>query len=378
MEGEKAGTKTYQYQSIAFSLDKGRTFTKYQGNPVVRNPGIKDFRDPKVIWDQENKQWVMVFAAYDKVLFYTSSNLRDWTKSGEFGIEGDTRLWECPDMFPLKVEGSDEIKWVLITSILKEAPNGGTATAYFVGDWDGNAFIGDPDNLKWLDYGTDNYAFVTWSDIPESDGRRLGIGWMSNWQYAQSVPTEKWRSAMTLPRELNLHKVDDYYIVFSQPVRELKTLNEKIENIDSGTIENDVVLTNNESSGLFKINLTFENPGENAINLKFSNDKNEFLIVGYDGESKSYFIDRTQSGKTNFSDVFSVKHIFDTNYEKETIEMTIYLDHASIELFADQGRCVMTDIFFSSSPFNNVEILGSENPVQLISGQLTSLKSIWR
>ena len=190
MAGEKAGKIDYQYQSIAYSNDKGRTWTMYSGNPVVPNPGIKDFRDPKVIWHEASQQWVMVFAAYDKVRIYISPNLKDWTFTSEFGIPGDERLWECPDLFPMKVEETGETKWVLITSIQKDAPNGGTATGYFIGDFDGKTFTGDYKKQYWLDYGTDNYALVTWSDIPEEDGRRLAIGWMSNWQYAQEVPTE--------------------------------------------------------------------------------------------------------------------------------------------------------------------------------------------
>ena len=256
MEGERNKTNTFQYQSIAYSNDRGRTFVKYDGNPVVSNPGIKDFRDPKVIWHEVSKKWIMVFSAYDKVRIYNSPNLIDWTFASEFGIPDDTRLWECPDLFPIKVEGTEEEKWVLITSIQKEGPNGGTATSYFVGDFDGSTFIGDHKNQKWLDYGTDNYAMVTWSDVPKNDGRRLALGWMSNWQYAQKVPTDKWRSAMTLPRSLILHKTKDDYVLRSQPVKELKVLEERSMSISGQRVSGIFELPTEPDHSLYKLELS--------------------------------------------------------------------------------------------------------------------------
>ena len=281
MEGERAGRNDYQVQSIAYSLDNGMTFQKYRGNPVVSNPGIKDFRDPKVIWNDIDNQWIMVFAAYDKVRFYTSPNLIDWTFTGTFGIEGDHRLWECPDLFPLEVAGSDETKWILITSIQKEGPNGGTATSYFVGEWNGETFVGDPSDQKWLDYGTDNYAMVTWSDIPEIDGRRLGLGWMSNWQYAQEVPTKKWRSAMTLPRELKLTKYDDTYEVISIPVKEIESLVSESENISGRTFLDTQVIHDDKNTTLLNVRLSFTKNVEDLIQIRFSNDANQHISVGY-------------------------------------------------------------------------------------------------
>ena len=303
VEGEKAGSSTYQNQSIAYSTDKGRTFTKYAGNPVVKNPGIKDFRDPKVRWHEASKQWVMVFAAYDKALFYTSPNLKDWTKSGEFGIQGDTRLWECPDIFPIHVEGSSEEKWILITSIQKEAPNGGTATSYFVGDFDGKTFKGDPKNQKWLDYGKDNYAMITWANIP--DGRTLVLGWMSNWQYAQKVPTQKWRSAMTLPRTLRLLKDGSDYHLRSLPVKEVASIIKKTTSIDAQKINGSKVIADDKTKKLYKIEVSFQKPSKGSIYLKFANDANEQVLVGYNAETKKYYIDRNHAGASDFSKDFA-------------------------------------------------------------------------
>ena len=378
MDGEKSGGNKYQYQSIAYSNDNGRTFTKYEGNPVIPNPGIKDFRDPKVIWDEKRNQWVMVFAAYDKVMFYTSPNLKEWTYTGEFGISGDKRLWECPDLFPIDVEGTEEEMWVLITSIQKEGPNGGTATGYFVGDFDGQTFIGNNKNQKWLDYGTDNYALVTWSDIPESDGRKLALGWMSNWEYAQVVPTKKWRSAMTLPRSLTLHKEGNDYQLRSLPVKELVSIEGKSIELDSQTYLAETIILNNANQSLYKLDLSFEKPEFGGIEIVFSNSKEEYISVGYSTANKVYSIDRTFAGENDFSKVFADYHEGEANYDHPTVDMVIYLDHSSIELFADKGQCVMTEIFFPSEPFTQIEINADVNNIRLEKGKITELKSIWK
>ncbi len=360
MEGEKAKRLDFQVQSIAYSHDKGRTWTKYKGNPVISNPGIKDFRDPKVIWHEATQKWVMVFAAYDKAKFYTSPNLIDWTFASDFGIEGDTRLWECPDLFPIKTEDTKETKWILITSIQKEAPNGGTGTSYFIGDFDGERFIGNPEEQYWLDYGTDNYAFVTWSDIPKSDGRRLGIGWMSNWQYAQQVPTENWRSAMTLPRSLHLTNTPNGYRLFSRP----------IENI------NDLILVPATSRILsimpycMEVQLSFQKSDLDLVLYNFRG--NEFRI-GYDATKNEFFTDRTKAGKSDFSDKFANKiHTAPRLMESDTIKMQIYFDVASCELFADNGATCMTTIYFPEEDFSAIRL--EKEPSQIYQFLTTNLK----
>lgn len=372
MDGEKAGQSDFQYQSIAFSNDNGRTFTKYKHNPVIKNPGIKDFRDPKVIWYEKGKYWVMVVAAYDKAIFYTSPNLLNWTKTGEFGIPGDDRLWECPDLFPIKAEGSGEEKWVLITSIQKKAPNGGTATSYFTGDFDGKSFKGDNKNQKWLDYGKDNYAMVTWSNAP--DGRILALGWMSNWQYAQNVPTKRWRSAMTLPRELKLYKTGQDFDLFSMPVKELKSLEK-----DSIFLTHNSLVPQKKTFDIripAKLEFSFKKPATGIINLRFLNKKGEYLDIGYDADSNTYALDRLYAGISDFSQDFAGIHTVAAGYGHDTIKILIYVDRSSIELFADGGRCVMTDIFFPSEPYSALEISGDD--VYLISGKITDLNSILR
>lgn len=343
MEKEKAGNTDFQYQSLAWSGDNGRTFTKYQGNPVVKNPGIRDFRDPKVRWDTQRKQWVMVFAAYDKVLLYTSPDLKTWSMASSFGIEGDKRLWECPDLFPIKVEGSNETKWVLITSIQKEAPNGGTGTSYFVGEFDGKHFKADPSGQKWLDYGKDNYAFVTWSNLP--DDRIIGIGWMSNWQYAQQVPTIRWRSAMTLPRQVRLKKINGSYTLTSVPDSRLF---DAFEAGAATAIQSDHPV---EIPKTCLIDIKWV-PEDGDENISMTNLKGDTLVIGCLVNERKIYIDRSEAGDSTFSRDFAGKHFGVLPQWQDTLRLQLFLDVASIELFANNGECSMTEIFFPAEPLN--------------------------
>ncbi len=219
-----------QDQRIAYSLDNGRSWKKYEENPVL--PAKKDFRDPKVIWHEESGQWVMVVAlsSQQKVQFYGSKNLKEWNFLSEFGPAGahDNILWECPDLFELRVDGkSGQTKWVLQVDVNPGSVAGGSGGQYFVGDFDGKQFIQDPETksrTNWVDYGRDFYAVQSYSDIPEEDGRRIWLAWMNNWDYAQEIPTKPWRSAMTIPRSVGLIEAENGYTLTQQPLRDLQDL----------------------------------------------------------------------------------------------------------------------------------------------------------
>ena len=221
---EKDGSDDFQTQGIAYSLDNGHSWTKYHANPVLGNEGIKDFRDPKVFWHEPTQSWIMVLVAGDRAQFYRSDDLIDWTFLSEFGKDAGAHggVWECPDLFPLKAPGSVEEKWVLIISINPGAPNGGSGTQYFIGEFDGTTFTSDQKEDKWIDWGTDNYAGITYNNEPNN--QRIFIGWMSNWAYARDTPTEEWRSAMTIPRSLSLIKFGDIYELTSYPLDNLGTI----------------------------------------------------------------------------------------------------------------------------------------------------------
>ncbi|KAG1650202.1 Levanase [Nymphon striatum] len=291
MDGEKAGRKDFQTQGIAYSLDNGDTWTKYDGNPVIGNDGIKDFRDPKVLWDEVNHVWVMALVAGDHLQLWNSKDL----KNG-----------------PNEVEGTDEEKWVLLISINPGAPNGGSGTQYFIGDFDGEKFTTDQTETKWLDWGTDNYAGVTYNVLPKgyygdtykNDPKqdRIFIGWMSNWAYARDTPTEKWRSAMTVPRKLSLKKVNDNYSLFNYPVSEMESIidnaTKKNITVSAGTKESISFVDLNQSEMLFKT-------ASKNFQLKVSNSLNEEVVLTMFGDEKQFFLDRTGSGKVDFQENFS-------------------------------------------------------------------------
>lgn len=389
-EGEKAGRIDYQTQGIAFSLDKGRSWTKYNQNPVLPNPGIRDFRDPKVMWYEEGNKWIMTLAVADHIRFYSSPDLKKWTLESDFGKEIGAHggVWECPDLFKLQVEGEAEEKWILLVSINPGGPNGGSATQYFVGRFDGTNFVLDEEfkaDVKeedgiWIDYGRDNYAGVTWSDVPAEDNRRLFMGWMSNWKYANVVPTQNWRSAMTVARTLSLAATPEGLRLLSNPVEELKELNNGNYTIEPQAVAGGLTISDM---------LPFESPtiqidmevdledaeGEFAIEL--SNNQGQNVLIGYDGAKKQYFIDRRKAGNHQFSDEFGGIHYGPRMDAGNTLSMKLLVDVASVELFADGGKTVMTDIFFPDEEFTNIKLIPGKGKVQIKSGQVTDLKSIY-
>ncbi|MEM6320873.1 MAG: glycoside hydrolase family 32 protein [Bacteroidota bacterium] len=381
MAGEKAKTNDFQYQSLAYSTDSGKTWTKYAGNPVIPNPDkIKDFRDPKVVWHEATQKWVLVLAAYDRAMFYTSPNLIDWTFASDFAIEGDTRLWECPDLFPMKVVGTDEERWVLIVSIQQEAPNGGTATSYFVGDFDGQTFQCDVETQQWLDWGTDNYAFVTWNNLPESDESPIGIGWMSNWQYAQIVPTETWRSAMTVPRNLQLVASDSGYLLKSMPVKALQNLrketisNQELNITDQQKLNGTLAATPSE----LEIEVDLTKTTASTFGLELKNDKGENLMVTFHPQEGAMLVDRTNSSRDKFSDdFFKSVHSAPVNFNAETLQLQVYIDIASIEIFVNDGELCFTEIFFPTVPFDNLSFFAKEGTCAVNRSSFYALKSIW-
>ncbi len=360
--GEKEGRVDFQTQGIAYSLDKGRNWTVYKDNPVLKNPGIKDFRDPKVSWyaDSEgNGKWIMSLAVWDKISFYSSPNLLDWTFESDFNPEWAAYggVWECPDLFPLTAADGTQ-KWILFLSINPGGPHGGSATQYFVGNFDGKTFSTESSETLWLDYGADNYAGVTWSNIPESDGRTLFIGWMSNWQYAQIVPTHPWRSATTLPRNLELVEKENGYLVASRPFKEIEKLRRESKTVSGNSFE-----LENE---LVELVLS---PNQENFNIHFSNEKGESFSIEKSGEELKF--DRSKSGIIDFSQEFVALHKAPlSGIEMESIR--IFIDRSSIEIFINDGELVMTELVFPTSPFTQVNLEGISD-----SNTLYYLNRIW-
>jgi fructan beta-fructosidase len=373
---EKAGRIDIESQSIGYSLDKGRTWIKYASNPVIKNPNLRDFRDPKVSWHEASKRWVLTLAAGNHIEFYASSDLKNWSKTGEFGkTEGSHGgVWECPDLFPLKVEGTNDEKWVLIVNIGNKAPNGGSGGQYFIGQFDGKTFKNDnkPTDILWLDYGTDNYATVTWSGAP--DNRRISLGWMSNWDYAQKVPTQLWRSAMTLPRELSLKATEKGVRLFQKPVKEAEILRGGKQDIAAQIISESFPLTPSEKCN--ELSLTFDLTKTTAqdLGVVLSNIKGEKVLIGYEKSTNRFYIDRREAGKKDFEKRFSGRHYAPREATGNLLKMNLHLDVASVELFTDDGAIAMTDVFFPNEDFNQIAIFSKNGVANLMECKIWALK----
>ena len=333
-----------QTQSMVYSTDNGKTFTKYEGNPVITS-NVPDFRDPHMFWNEDIKKWNMILAAGQHMEIYTSDNLKDWKLESSFGEKYGNHggVWECPDLMKMKVRGTNKEKWMLICNINPGGPFGGSATQYFIGDFDGHKFTCEskPEVTKWMDYGKDHYATVTFDNAPA--GRRVAIAWMSNWQYANQVPTLQYRSGNSIPRDLGLfeYKGETYCSVVPSPEmaaarskKATKSLSESCEMV---------------------VNLK----GNATITL--SNDKGEKVVMLYDAKAETFSMDRTKSGKMDFSNDFAATTKAPT-YGKIS-QLRIFIDKSSIEVFDAEGKMAMTNLVFPTKPYNKVTVKGGKYQV---------------
>lgn len=323
-----------QTQSIAYSTDNGETFKKYVNNPILTSD-VPDFRDPNVFWNEEVKQWNLILAAGQQMNIYSSKNLKDWKYESSFG-EGYGNhggVWECPDLLKM----GD--KWVLICNINPGGPFGGSATQYFVGSFDGHKFTCEskPEVTKWMDYGKDHYATVSFSNAP--DGRIVVLPWMSNWQYANQVPTQQFRSANGLPRDLGLYSYngEDYVSVKASP-----EVFAAFEKKPSGRLQSAayIEVTNIKSNA----------------SIVLSNDKGERVTMVYDGKNATFSMDRTESGVTDFHSDFKAKTVAPANGVIKS--MQIFIDRCSIEAFDTEGKVAMTNLVFPSKPYDKIIVKG--------------------
>jgi fructan beta-fructosidase len=368
---ETKQTKRLENQRLAYSNDRGRTWTHYSGNPVI-DIGSPEFRDPKVFWHKTTNRWIMVvvLSKEKKMRLYASPDLRNWTQLSEFGPAGawrDPIIWECPDLFPLEVEGEPSVtKWVLIVNINPGGSAGGSGTQYFVGDFDGTRFTPDPshpvEGALWVDYGSDFYAAVTWSNVPESDGRRILLGWMSNWDYTQDVPTAPWRSAMTVPRSLTLKRTSQGLRLAQEPVDELKKLRKELASVfPGGTFaEADKWLYQQRNlPELLDVEMTFSAVSPDTplvINIRAG--AGEVTAIAVDPESGKLVVDRTHSGLNGFHPAFSASARHEAPVEIANNKFTIrfLLDASSLEVFAQDGRTALTDLIFPATGKRSISL----------------------
>ena len=371
--GEKAGRNNFQNQSIAYSIDEGKTWIKYAQNPVLKNPGIVDFRDPKVMWYEAQKKWIMTLATKNRITFYSSRDLKSWTKESEFGASAGAHggVWECPDLFTLDDRGQKV--WVLIVNLNPGGPNKGSATQYFLGDFNGNKFTPYSTDIKWIDYGPDEYAGITWSN---TGNRKIFLGWMSNWMYANVVPTETWRNAMTIPRELKLKHAGKDLLIASVPVVELSKIYSKSIVVSNLKVADSYDIAGKAGKTKFpcRINLSLEEIKD--FSLVVSNDMGEEIRIGFDKKQNYYFIDRTKSGKTDFQKEFAARHVAPRFTDNTKMNISLVIDVSSVELFADDGLTVMTEIFFPNHPYNQLHIQSPENAI-IKKMEYINLINIW-
>jgi fructan beta-fructosidase len=374
--GSKAKRNDFQTQSLAYSLDEGKTWIKYEHNPVLKNPGIVDFRDPKVMWHAPTKKWIMTLATKDRVTFYSSPDLKNWQKESEFGKEIGAHggVWECPDLFTLNDNGKKV--WVLVANLNPGGPNGGSASQYFLGEFDGHVFAPNSNETKWLDYGPDEYAGITWSNTGE---RKIFLGWMSNWAYATKVPTASWRSALTIPRELSIKHTADGLRVASEPVAELNKIQSMVETRKDFSITKSFDIKQKSGKELLPCKIEMKlNDLSTSFSFVLSNDLNEKTVIGYNKEKNQFYIDRTHSGKIDFERRFAnAVHTAPRFTTSKNLKLTLIMDDSSVELFADDGLTVMTEIFFPNKPYAGL-YLESKDKLSVKEFTHYSLKSIWK
>ncbi|GGH86548.1 glycoside hydrolase family 32 protein [Pullulanibacillus pueri] len=374
-------TGVLERQSLAYSKDAGRTWTKYDGNPVLVNEQETDFRDPKVFWHDETQSWIMVVAAGQRVLIYTSSNLTDWSYRSAFASSNLGKwdgVWECPDLFELPVEDKDQVKkWVLLVSVGSVHIPGAPRTQYFVGYFDGTTFVNEnkEETVLWLDYGGDNYAGVSWSDIPEEDGRRMYLGWMSSPKYANVTPTKEWRGALTLPRQLELRTTAEGIRLFQHPVEELVTVRQLVKTMEASIIQPDAPLISLVEHEAFEVIAEFEWKNAAGFGIQIKTADREHTSIGYRCDENWLYIDRSCSGKVDFHPEFSETQGVAIALREKRLSLRLIVDHCSVELFAEDGEVVMTSLIFPSQACKEIHWFADGGTVKLKHCEIYTLNS---
>ena len=321
-----------QAQCIAFSKDNGKTFRKYEGNPVL-TAEEKDFRDPRPFWNEDIKAWNLILAVGQEMRIYSSPDLKEWKYESSFGKEYGCHggVWECPDLFPI----GQPKKWVLICNINPGGPFGGSATQYFVGQFDGHKFTCEHQDTRWMDYGKDHYATVSFCNAP--DNRRTVMAWMSNWQYANQVPTMQFRSANSVPRDLGMFEYKGEFYVSVVPSKEMLSL--RGDKAKQPTEACEIVVDVKKQA-----------------EIVLSNAKGEQIIMRYDAAKQTFSMDRTKSGDVSFSADFPC--VTEAPTYGTVKQLRIFIDRCSVEAFDAEGKMAMTNLVFPTEPYNNIKVTG--------------------
>nr|WP_272873261.1 glycoside hydrolase family 32 protein [Alteribacter salitolerans] len=359
------GKPQVQTQSLAYSHDKGRSWTKYEGNPVLGHATKVDFRDPKVFWLQDTDKWIMVLATGQTITFYSSPNLIDWQIESEFGdnIGSHDGVWECPDLLQLKVEGSNEEKWVLFVSIGDNPQlDAGSRTQYFIGSFDGSTFKAEHTDIRWLDFGKDNYAGVSFSDV--LDGRRIYLGWMSNWRYANEVPTEGWRSQMTLPRELSLREVADKYQVVQKAVKELDSYFSNKEDLEETIVRESETKSYKMTNSYGEIVLNIQRVDATQFGITLKHTEEQSTTLKFDSKEDVLVLDRLKSGPHDFSENFSKEQSLKLE-DTTKVQLRLVIDSSSVEVFVNDGAYALTSLIYPDEIGEEFSVFAVDGTVKI-------------
>jgi fructan beta-fructosidase len=374
-----------QNQNVAYSNDRGRTWTKYSHNPVI-DLHLANFRDPKVFWYEPGHKWIMVTAlsAEHKVRLFGSIDMKHWTPLSNFGPEAAIGgAWECPDLFKLPIENEPgQSRWVLSVNLNPGGVARGSGNQYFVGGFDGTRFVDDnPANKTlWADYGKDFYASTSFSDIPPADGRRIWIGWLGNWEYAAHVPTSPWRGIQSIPRVLKLRRFSQGIRLIQEPIAELRALRGRHVAIEDQSIAaaNRILQSKKVRGDTLEIEASIAPGGATQFGLQVRKGASEETTIGVDRAKSELFVDRTRSGDTGFDSKFPGRQIAPLNIVKgQPVQLHIFVDRCSVEVFADHGERVVSDLVFPSLSSEGIELYSSGGEAKIVKLDIWNLKSAW-
>lgn len=380
-----AGRTSNQVQCLAYSVDGGATWTKYEGNPVLDHAD-PEFRDPNVFWHTPTQTWIMALALSEqrKIQFYESVDLVNWTLLSDFGPIGSTEgIWECPALFRVPVEGRDKATWVLSVDVGSGAVAGGSGSQYFVGTFDGTRFIPNDESLAnaplWADFGPDFYAAIPWNSMPTSDGRTLWLGWMNNWDYADQLPTSPWRGAQTVPRAVSLRPVNGRLQLVQQPVKELSRLRENHVRLTGTSLSNETSpLADSGIAGTtIELIADFLLGSASTVGVNVRVGAREQTVVGYDAQAQSVFVDRTHAAPPGGANHFLARHTAPASPRQNRVTLRILVDRSSVEVFANGGEQVLTHRVFPALGSDGVSVFATDGTAELVSLDAWRLRSIW-
>ncbi|WP_342447495.1 GH32 C-terminal domain-containing protein [Paenibacillus ihuae] len=379
---------------LAYSKDQGRTWEYAKDRPIVienpgrsgEDPGGWDFRDPKVVRDEVNNRWIMVVSGGDHIRFFSSTNLLDWTLTDNWGYGEYVRggVWECPDLFPLTVQGTTEKKWVLMISTGANQATGGSDAEYFVGSLTAEGkFVNDnpAGTVLRTDFGKEFYASMSFSDM--QDGRRVMLAWMSNWDYPFAFPTLGWKGQLTIPREVTLVKTGDGIRLAQSPVKELELLRSALYSASNKDVSpSSPNLLKGLTSGAYEIEAEVEIPAGSSVsefgfNVREGAGADQKTVVGYKPGVSTVFVDRSLSGITDFSSLFSTSHETQAITENGRIRLRILVDESSVEVFVNDGESVFSDVIFPDPASRGMSFYTKGGNVKMVSLKVNKLGSVW-